>query len=82
MSFQILSLCSSVLAICYDKYNKTQSQSTGKKKKHQQQNVGGDGKQLLNVLSAKDKVVILTGVMRELKSDLQLAESSLGKNNA
>lgn len=63
-----------MLANCYDKYNQSLSQS-GKKKK----NNGVIGNHNLEELTAKEKTTLVLDTMRELRSVLNVSESSLGK---
>ena len=71
-----MSLCSFVLSLCYEKCSQNQTQTTSKKKKQQSNSdVDVNSKQI----TAKEKVSLITEIMRNLKSALNTAENSLGK---
>lgn len=71
-----MSLCSFVLSLCYDKCSHNQTQTTTKKKKQQQSN--SEGTENLKQITMKEKVSLITEIMRNLKSALNTAENSLG----
>jgi hypothetical protein len=75
---QILSLCSFVLSNCYEKCNSTQNQITGKKKKHN--SALGNKNENTNTLLMKEKIILLTEILKEVKITLNFAEISLGEN--
>lgn len=76
--FQIMSLCSFVLSFCYDKCSHNQPQTVSKKKKQQSNlEVNENSKQI----TIKEKISLITDIMRNLKSALNSAENSLGLLN-
>lgn len=71
-----MSLCSFVLSNCYDVCN--QSQSSSKKKK--QQSNSNEVSENTRSLSMKEKVLLVTDVLKELKNSLSTTDSSLGNS--
>ncbi|KAL7041448.1 hypothetical protein ACKWTF_000782 [Chironomus riparius] len=75
---EIMSLCSFVLSFCYDKCSHNQPQTVSKKKKQQSNlEVNENSKQI----TIKEKISLITDIMRNLKSALNSAENSLGLLN-
>lgn len=73
-----MSLCSFVLSNCYEKYNQLCNKSQqGKKKK--QQNQTNSINQSENNLNDKDRVAMVTEVLRALKSCYEDIENVIGK---
>jgi len=70
---EILSLCSFVLSNVHERFNRSQSQSSKKKK-----NNGVVGS-LTEVITTKEKVSITVEVLRELRSALNVSEGALEK---
>lgn len=70
-----MSLCSFVLSLCYDKCSHNQTQTTSKKKKHQS---NSEVRENSKEITMKEKVSLITEIMRNLKSALNTAENSLG----
>ena len=71
-----MSLCSFVLSFCYEKCSHNQIQASSKKKKQQSNSdVNENSKQI----TMKEKVSLITEILRSLKIALNTAENSLGK---
>ncbi|XP_070505288.1 phagocyte signaling-impaired protein [Chironomus tepperi] len=73
---EIMSLCSFVLSLCYEKCNHNQAQTTSKKKKQQ---TNSEVKENSKQITMKEKVSLITEIIRNLKSALNTAEKSLEK---